>query len=158
MSDLIQRAYNTAEQSLIKNGKLTNAEAPPELLAYLREGMRDYPGAKYLKGGKFPYDLPKFMEQIEVRYGEDIEMSLHYKDFVNLTIPTFDDDMGNIPEVEYSDNPLLDAGPLSSRRYRRLQDELKNLFVYPTARDPGKRFTQEEIDQINGVQPKVKAE
>ena len=125
MEDLLTRSYRTVEAALLDKGRITTEDVPPELLAYLREGLRLNPGAERAEQGVFPFPLPSFLQGLEV--SED-GLGLAYSDYVTIDLPQEDFDGGNIVEFEYSDDPFVDTGIMSTRRHKRLQDGLKNIF------------------------------
>lgn len=127
----MQKAYNTVDEAFLDNGKLMTQDVPPELLAYLREGLRGV-DTGYVSDGKFPFPLPKFLEALEVQGNV-----LSYADLVRIEVPAEDFDAGDIPEIEYESDPFLDVGPMSSRRYNRLKEEMNNIFGYSADRTTG---------------------
>lgn len=157
MSELMQKAYNTVDEAFLDNGKLLTKDVPPELLAYLREGLRNVESG-FVSDGKFPFPLPKFLESLEVR-----DNVLSYGDFVRIEVPDMVFDAGDIPEIEYESDPFLDVGPMSSRRYKRLADELDNIFGYSADRTTGvkkemnipEKVTQDPLGADFTGQPRV---
>jgi hypothetical protein len=131
MSELMQKAYNTIDEAFLDNGRLMTQDVPPELLAYLREGLRNVESG-FVSDGNFPFPLPKFLESLEVQ-----DNVLSYGDLVRIEVPAEDFDAGDIPEIEYESDPFLDVGPMSSRRYNRLKEEMNNIFGYSADRTTG---------------------
>lgn len=125
MEELLLRTYRTVEAALLDKGRITTEDVPPELLAYLREGVRLNPGAERVEQGVFPFPLPSFLQGLEV--SED-RLGLSYSDYVRIDLPQEDFDGGNIVEFEYSDDPFVDTGIMSTRRHTRLKEGLKNIF------------------------------
>ena len=125
MEELLLKTYRTVEAALLDKGRITTEDVPPELLAYLREGVRLNPGAERVEQGVFPFPLPSFLQGLEV--SED-RLGLAYSDYVSIDLPQEDFDGGNIVEFEYSDDPFVDTGIMSTRRHTRLKEGLKNIF------------------------------
>jgi len=124
MSDLFKRGFNTVTEAFLDNGQLVTSDVPPEVLSFLRTAMSASPDAETLGDINFPFPIPEFLEVVEVRPGG----VLRYSDNIYIQIPEQDFDAGNIPEVEYSDSPFLDVGPMSTRRYERLKEEMGKLY------------------------------
>jgi len=122
MSELIQKAINTVESAYLQKGNISTEDVPPELLAYLREGLKDS-NAEFVGDGNFPSPLPDFFKAWRVEGNR-----LLGGDFIDITLPESDEDVGDIPEIEYSESNMLDAGPLSTRRKQRLEEELAKIF------------------------------
>ena len=141
MEELLLKTYRTVEAALLDKGRITTEDVPPELLAYLREGIRLNPGAQRVEQGIFPFPLPSFLQGLEV--SED-GLGLAYSDYVTIDLPQEDFDGGDIVEFEYSDDPFVDTGIMSTRRYKRLKEGLKNIFSKkdPFAEGPPKITTE----------------
>jgi len=122
MNEILDKAYNTVNAAILERGEINTDDVPPELLAYLREGLRDV-DAEYVSDGNFPHPLPEFIGGLLVD-----EDRIYFEDYVDIRLPSEDFDAGDIPEVEYEDDPMLDTGPLSTRRKVRLDAMLKNFF------------------------------
>jgi len=132
VSDLLNKAFNTVDVALMEKGKITNDDVPPELITYLRMGLltRLYDDSRFRVGqGFFPVPLPDYFEDARVQNGR-----ITIPGMIDLEIPREDFDAGDIPEVEYEDNPFLDVGPYSTRRKLRAEEEFKS--IYSNAPDP----------------------
>jgi len=114
VKNLLNKAYNTIDYALMEKGKVTNDDAPPELITYLREGFNR---------GSFPHPLPEYFNSAVVEDGRVV-----VADIIDIEIPPTDFDAGDIPEVEYDDNPFLEVGPYSTRRKARMENELAVLY------------------------------
>ena len=114
VSNLLNKAYNTIDYALMEKGKVTNDDAPPELITYLREGFNR---------GSFPHPLPEYFNNAVVQDGRVV-----VADIIDIEIPPTDFDAGDIPEIEYDDDPFLQVGPYSTRRKARMENELAVLY------------------------------
>jgi hypothetical protein len=136
MSELMNKAYNTADVALMENGRLTQDDIPYELLRYISEGMRLQVGSEFLRDGLFPFPLPEYFNNAKLDGNRVV-----YEDIIDIELLESDADAGDIPEIEYEDDPFLEAGAVSTRRRERLEGELKNIFsqkgVYERDRTKG---------------------
>jgi len=114
VSNLLNKAYNTIDYALMEKGKVTNDDAPPELITYLREGFNR---------GSFPHPLPEYFNNAVVQDGRVV-----VADIIDIELPPTDFDAGDIPEIEYDDDPFLQVGPYSTRRKARMENELAVLY------------------------------
>lgn len=136
MSELINRAIQTAELAFLVKGSIETEDLSPELIAYLQQGLAGK-GAEYVSDGDFPIPLPAFLADSPIENGRIV-----FEDLVFIELPTEElEDVGNIPEIEYSDDPLLDNGPLSTRRKERLDADLDD--IYGADRTRGFDYTYE---------------
>ena len=123
MSNLLNKAYNTVDLAVADEGRLTNNNVPPELVAYLRRGLADNPDAVFVKDGNFPIPLPEYFDNARFDGSRVV-----FDDLIDIEIPLEDYNAGDIPEIEYEDNPLLEVAPLTNRRKMRLDTELDRIY------------------------------
>lgn len=119
----MQKGFNTLDRTFLETGKLKTDDVPPEVLYYFSEACRLAPHAERLGDCFFPFPLPEFLDPVEVR-----GKNLRFEDSVNIRIPDEFVDVGDIPEIEYSDDPFLQTGPLSTRRYTRMKEEVEKIY------------------------------
>lgn len=121
-SELIEKAVNAVESAYLQKGEIFTEDVPPELLAYMRECIKGS-DAEFVGDANCPVELPEFFNAWRVQ-GDRIFAG----DFVDIRLPESDVDVGDIPEIEYSESNMLDAGPLSTRRKKRLDEEFIKIF------------------------------
>ena len=148
MSETIQKGFNTVDRAFVENGQLTTEDIPQEILYYWVTGLRLKPDAEFLGDGVFPLPIPEFLEALEVRGN-----TLRYSDNVFIRLPDTFEDVGNIPEIEYSDDPFLQVGPLSTRRYERMKEEVGKIYGDYMGKD---RTTGIPVDLEMNIPEKVK--
>ena len=144
----MQKGFNTVDRAFVDNGQLTTSDIPLEVLYYWSEGLRLKPSAEFLGDGFFPFPIPEFLEALEVRGN-----TLRYSDNVFIRLPDTFEDVGNIPEIEYSDDPFLQVGPLSTRRYERMKEEVGKIYKDFGAED---RTTGIQVDLKMNIPEQVK--
>lgn len=123
-SELLNKAYNTVDLAVADQGYLNNNNVPPELVAYLRRGLAENPDAVFVKDGNFPIPLPEYFDNARFDGSRIV-----FDDLIDIEIPLEDYNAGDIPEIEYEDNPLLEVGPLTNRRKIRLDAELDRIYL-----------------------------
>ena len=123
VSNLLNKAYNTIDYALMEKGKVTNDDVPPEFVAYLRKGLESNADATFVREGNFPFPLPEYFDSAKVEGSRVV-----FDDIIDIDIPLEDYNAGDIPEIEYEDNPLLEVGPLTNRRKQRLDEELARIY------------------------------
>ena len=123
MNELMNKAYNTADVALMEEGRLTQDNIPYELLRYIDKGCSLVPGAERISDCIFPLPLPEYFNNAKIQGNRIV-----YEDIIDIELLESNADAGDIPEIEYEDDPFLEVGAVSTRRRERLEEELENIF------------------------------